>query len=84
MVYHKDQYHRGGSRGGGPGPPLSENLGIDFYSGFRKKNPGIHFYSGFREKKHKGGGVQFEILRNPGIDFYSGSRDPKKSRYRLL
>ena len=23
---------------------------------------GIDFYSGFREKKHKGGGVQFEIL----------------------
>ena len=49
-------------------------LGIDFDSGFRKKNPGIHFYSGFREKKHKGGGVQFEILKNPGIDFYSGFR----------
>ena len=48
-----------------------------------EKNPGIHFYSGFREKKHKGGGVQFEILINPGIDFYSGSRDSKKSRYRL-
>ena len=46
--------------------------GIDFYSGFREKNPGIHFYSGFREKKHKGGGVQFEILKNPGMDFYSG------------
>ena len=28
---------RGGSRGGGGGgPPLSEFLGIDFYSGFRK------------------------------------------------
>ena len=39
-----------------------------------EKNPGIHFYSGFREKKHKGGGVQFEILQNPGIDFYSGFR----------
>ena len=29
---------RGGSRGGGaggPGPPLSESLGIDFYSGYR-------------------------------------------------
>ena len=36
---------RGGSRGGGG---LSESLGIDFYSGYRKKNPGIHFYSGFR------------------------------------
>ena len=23
--------------GGGPGPPLSEILGIDFYSGFKKK-----------------------------------------------
>ena len=65
----------GADPGGGAGarapPPPSENLGIDFYSGFRK-NPGIHFYSGFREKNHKGGGVQFEILRNPGIDFYRG------------
>ena len=25
----------GADPGGGPGPPLSENLGIDFYSGFR-------------------------------------------------
>ena len=60
--------------GGGQGclapPPFSESLGIDFHSAFRKKNPGIHCYSGFREKKHKGGGVQFEILQ--------------KSRYRLL
>ena len=23
--------------------PLSESLGIDFYSGYRKKNPGIDF-----------------------------------------
>ena len=37
-------------------------------------NPGIRFYSSFREKKHKGGGVQFEILKNPGIDLYSGFR----------
>ena len=59
---------------GGPGPPLSENLGIDFYSGFKIIFSCIHFYSGFREKKHKGGGVQFEILRHPGIDFYSGFR----------
>ena len=78
---------RGGSRGGGARAPLSESLGIDFYSGFR-------------EKKHKGGGggVQIEIQKNPGIDFYSGFREkkhkggggggairnPKKSRYRLL
>ena len=55
--------------GGSTGPPLSESLGIDFYSGFR-------------EKKTQGGGVQFEILKNPGIDFYSGFR--KKSRYTLL
>ena len=34
----------------------------------------MHFYSGFRDKKHKGGGVQFEILKNPGIDFNSGFR----------
>ena len=38
---------------------------------------GIDFYSGFREKKHKGGGVQFEILRNRVIDFYSGFREQK-------
>ena len=55
---------------GGPGPPLSESLGIDFYSGYRKKNPGIHFYSGYR------GNAQV------GIDLYSGFR--KKSRYILL
>ena len=45
-------YYRGGSRGGGPGgpgPPLSESLGIDFYSGFRGKKTQ--------------GGVQFEILK---------------------
>ena len=39
---------QGRIQGGGPGPPLSESLGIDFYSGYRKKNPGIDFYSGFR------------------------------------
>ena len=63
--------HRGGSRGGGPGPPLSENLGIDFYSGFRIF---FHVYTFIvaSEKKNTRGGVQFEILRNPGIDFYSG------------
>ena len=27
----------GADPGGGPGPPLSESLGIDFYSGYRKK-----------------------------------------------
>ena len=74
---------RGGSRGGpgGPGPPLSENLGIDFYSGFRFF---FHVYTFIvaSEKKKTRGGVQFEILRNPGIDFYSGFK--KKSRYTLL
>ena len=62
---------RGGSRGGARGPPLSENLGIDFYSGFRIF---FHVYTFIvaSEKKTQGGGVQFEILRNPGIDFYSG------------
>ena len=60
-------YVQGRIQGGGPGPPLSENLGIDFYSGYRK-NPGIHFYSGFRGnaqvgidwlqgKKTQGGGA---------------------------
>ena len=28
----------GADPAGGPGPPLSENLGIDFYSGFREKS----------------------------------------------
>ena len=45
--------------GADPGGPLSESLGIDFYSGFRKKstfivasekNPSIYFYSDFRKK----------------------------------
>ena len=65
-------HNRGGSRGGGRAPPPLESLGIDFYSGFRKKiQVYIHFYSGFRGKKHKGGGA---------------IRNPKKSRYtyRLL
>ena len=84
----KHGYNRGGSRGGGPGgpgPPLSENLGIDFYSGFRKKiqvytfivaSEKIQVYTFIvaSEKKNTRGGVQFEILRNPGIDFYSGFR----------
>ena len=73
---------RGGSRGGGaggPGPPLSENLGIDFYSGFRIF---VHVYTFIvaSEKKNTRGGVQFEILRNPGIDFYSGFREKKNTR----
>ena len=40
----KQLYRGGGEAGadpgggpGGPGPPLSESLGIDFYSGYRKK-----------------------------------------------
>ena len=69
--------------GGGGGPPLSESLGIDFYSGFRKKIQVYTFIVASEKKKHKGGGgVQFEILRNPGINSYSGFR--KKSRYTLL
>ena len=83
---YSDLLCRGGSRGrgggGGPGPPLSETLGIDFYSGFRKKIQVYTFIVASEKKKHKGGGVQFEILRNPGIDFYSGFRE--KSRYTLL
>ena len=72
---------QGGGGPGGPGPPLSENLGIDFYSGFRIF---FHAYTFIvaSEKKNTRGGVQFEILRNPGIDFYSGLK--KKSRYTLL
>ena len=53
---------------------FSESLGIDFYSGFRKKSRYTLFYSGFRKKNLKGG-VQFEILKNPGIDFCSGFRE---------
>ena len=63
--------YRGGSRGGGaggPGPPLSENLGIDFNSGFRIF---FHVYTFIvaSEKKTQGRGA---------------IRNPKKSRYRLL
>ena len=58
------------SRGGGAG--LS--LGIDFHSGFRIFFQVYTFIVASEEKKHKGGGVQFEILRNPGIDSYSGFR----------
>ena len=68
---HQVQGRIQGGGPGGPGPPLSENLGIDFYSGFRKK---IQVYT-FIVASEK---------RNPGIDFHSGSRDPKKSRHRLL
>ena len=52
------------------GGALSESLGIDFYSGYRKK---IQVYTTFivaSGEKNTRGGVQFEIL--------------KKSRYRLL
>ena len=54
-------------------PPISESLGIDFYSGFRKKIQ-VYTFIVASEKKTTRGGVQFEILRNPGIDFYSGFR----------
>ena len=39
-----------------------------------KTNQVYTFIVASEKKKHKGGGVQFEILRNPGIDFYSGFR----------
>ena len=46
-----------GGGGGGPGPPpLSENLGIDFYSGFRKKIQVYTFIVASEKKNHKGGG----------------------------
>ena len=56
-------------QGGGQGclpppPPFSESLGIDFYSGFRKKNQ-VYTFIVASEKKTQGGGVQ---------DFYSGFR----------
>ena len=45
----------GADPGGGPGPPLSENLGIDFYSGFRNF---FHVYTFIvaSEKKNTRGG----------------------------
>ena len=58
-----------GADPGGGGGGLSESLGIDFYSGFRKKIQ-VYTFIVASGKKHKGGGVQFEIL--------------KKSRYTLL
>ena len=59
--------HKGGVR-----LEIPKNVGIDFYSGFRKIQVYIYFYSGFRKKNSWG--VQFEILKNPGMDFYSGFR----------
>ena len=41
---------------GGPGPPLSENLGIDFYSGFRKKIQVYTFIVASEKKNTRGGG----------------------------
>ena len=61
---------RGGSRGGGGGPPLSKSLGIDFYSGVRKNFQVYTFIVASEKKKHKGGGG-------------GAIRNPKKSRYRL-
>ena len=45
----------GADPGGGPGPSLSENLGIDFYSGFRIL---FHVYTFIvaSEKKNTRGG----------------------------
>ena len=62
---------RRGSRGGGPRVPLSpisESLGIDFYSGFRKKIQVYTFIVASEKKNTRGGAI----------------RNPKKSRYRLL
>ena len=60
---------QGGGGPGGPGPPLSENLGIDFYSGFKFFFHVYTFIVASEKKKHKGGGA---------------IRNPKKFRYRLL
>ena len=74
IVKSSDQGRIQGGGGAAPPPPHSESLGIDFYTGFRKKSR-YTLYSGVREEKDKGGGVQFEILKIPGIDyFYSGFR----------
>ena len=48
--------------GGGPGPPLSENLGIYFYSGFRIFFHAYTFIVASEKKTQRGGGVQLEIL----------------------
>ena len=53
-------HHRGGLLGGlqrkcNWKSPLSENFGIDFYSGLRKKFQVYTFIVASREKKHKGG-----------------------------
>ena len=60
QIQHIQGRIQGGGGGWGARAPLSEILGIDFYSGFREKNTM---------------GVQFEILKNPGIYFYSGFRN---------
>ena len=49
-----------GRGGGGPAPPpLSESLGIDFYSGFRKKSRYTLSWW-LQRKKHKGGGCNWK------------------------
>ena len=75
----------------------AESLGIDFYSGYRKKKKiQVYTFIVASGEKNTRGGVQFEILKNPGIHFYSGFRGNtqvgidfysgfrKKSRYILL
>ena len=74
MHIYRGRIQGGGGAGGPPPPPLSERLGIDFYSGFRKKIQAYTFIVASEKKtqggeKHKGGGgeVQLEILKNPGM-----------------
>ena len=66
--------------GGGPGPPLSENLGIDFYSGFRKQIQVYTFIVASEKIQVYTFIVASEIKNTRG----GAIRNPKKSRYRLL
>ena len=73
-----------------------KSLGIDFYSGYRKKIQVYTFIVASGEKNTRGGGAIRNPKKNPGIDFYSGFRGNaqvgidfysgfrKKSRYILL
>ena len=70
MYIYRGRIQGGGGRGGpAPPPPLSESLGIDFYSGFRKKIQAYTFIVASEKKTQGGGG--------------GAIRNPKKSRYGL-
>ena len=58
------------SRGGGRPAPLSESLGIDFYSGFRKKIEVYTFIVASEKKNTGGGGVLSSSIYCSKVNYY--------------